>query len=70
MANTVLPLSSDIYLEVDGKKVAVVRKRTGLPGRARRPASSMRPFSSRPDTLDEESAPRTCSIKARDTGWL
>ena len=24
MANTVLPLSSDIYLEVDGKKVAVV----------------------------------------------
>ena len=25
MANTVLPLSSDIYLEVDGKKVAVVQ---------------------------------------------
>ena len=28
------------------------------------------PFSSRPDTLDEESTPRTCSMKARDTGWL
>ena len=27
MANTVLPLSSDIYLEVDGKKVAVVQSR-------------------------------------------
>ena len=26
MANTVLPLSSDIYLEVDGKKVAVVQR--------------------------------------------
>ena len=52
------------------KKVSVVRKLTGLPGRSRRPASSMRPFSSRPDTLDEESTPRTCSIKARDTGWL
>lgn len=25
MANTVLPLSSDIYLEVDGKKVSVVQ---------------------------------------------
>ena len=24
----------------------------------------------RPDTLDEESTPRTCSMKARDTGWL
>ena len=52
------------------KKVSVVRKLTGLPGRSRRPASSMRPFSSRPDTLDEESTPRTCSMKARDTGWL
>ena len=50
------------------KKVSVVRKLTGLPGRSRRPASSMRPFSSRPDTLDEESTPRTCSMKARDTG--
>ena len=28
MANTVLPLSSDIYLEVDGKKVAVVQSYT------------------------------------------
>ena len=26
MANTVLPLSSDIYLEVDGKKVAPPRR--------------------------------------------
>ena len=24
----------------------------------------------RPDTLDEESTPRTCSIKLRETGWL
>ena len=29
MANTVLPLSSDIYLEVDGKKVAVVQSYFG-----------------------------------------
>ena len=28
MANAVLPLSSDIYLEVDGKKVAVVQSYT------------------------------------------
>ena len=28
MAKTVLPLSSDIYLEVDGKKVAVVQSYT------------------------------------------
>ena len=28
MANTVLPLSSDIYLEVNGKKVAVVQSYT------------------------------------------
>ena len=46
------------------KKVSVVRKLTGRPGRSRRPASSMSPFSSRPDTLEEESTPRTCSIKA------
>lgn len=30
MANTVLPLSSDIYLEVDGKKVAVVQSYLGM----------------------------------------
>ena len=45
----------------------MVRKATGLPGRSRRPASSMSPFSSRPDTLEEESTPRTCSMKARQT---
>ena len=28
MANTVLPLSSDIYLEADGKKIAVVQSYT------------------------------------------
>ena len=35
----------------------------GGPAESRRPASSIRPFSSRPDTLDEEST-RTCSMKA------
>ena len=33
MANTVLPLSSDIYLEVDGKKVAVVQSYTAKSSR-------------------------------------
>ena len=63
-------LAQAVQLPQVSVKVSVVRKLTGLPGRSRRPASSMRPFSSRPDTLDEESTPRTCSIKARDTGWL
>lgn len=36
MANTVLPLSSDIYLEVDGKKVAVVQSYAAKTSRSSR----------------------------------
>ena len=41
MANTVLPLSSDIYLEVDGKKVAVVQSYTA---RATKSSQSVEAF--------------------------
>ena len=41
MANTVLPLSSDIYLEVDGKKVAVVQSYTTRATRTSRELSRL-----------------------------
>lgn len=46
------------------------RNATGLPGRSRRPASSISPRSISLDTVEEESTPRTCSMKLRLTGWL
>ena len=50
------------------RKTSVVRKLTGWPGRSSRPASSISPFCNRLLTLDEESTPRACSMKARETG--
>ena len=43
MANTVLPLSSDIYLEVDGKKVAVVQSYTTRATRTSREIEAFEP---------------------------
>ena len=49
MANTVLPLSSDIYLEVDGKKVAVVQSYTT---RATRTSREIEAFGENKYTLE------------------
>ena len=50
------------------RNVSVTWKATGLPGRSRRPASSISPLSNSLVTVDDESTPRTCSIKLRETG--
>ena len=51
------------------RKASVVLYSVGRPGASSLPVGSMRPLSTRDETVYELSTPRTSSTYARVTGW-